>query len=251
MNFTKITPISKIRQTIKKIPKIGGIYKQYIDKEGLSYLDGVYPTTKEITPDKREVYLIYIGRTKNLFDRFKSHLGFTNVSHSSIVRGFISTLRVSYMANHKNIKCLSEQNKLDEFLNNHIYIQYMITEDFVAIEEQLIKENDLPLNIKGNIHPFVKLNQIRRKKIKAQYLLENIEHTNTSTKMVTDDTTETKYQNKSNIMIDDSVLRKYAKKAEKDGIKNKSNFLRWFRDIQQQSASQARLFKAWDERDYD
>lgn len=49
-------------------------------------------------------------------------------------------------------------------------------------------------------------------------------------------------------MIDDKVLRKYARKAEEKGIKNKSNFLRWFRDIEQQSAAQNRLYKAWDER---
>ena len=52
-------------------------------------------------------------------------------------------------------------------------------------------------------------------------------------------------------MIEDKVLREFARKAEKEGIKNKSKFLRWFRDIQQQSAAQNRLFKAWDERHSD
>ncbi len=49
-------------------------------------------------------------------------------------------------------------------------------------------------------------------------------------------------------MIDDKVLREFARKAEKAGIKNKSNFLRWFRDIEQQSAAMNRLYKAWGER---
>ncbi len=174
LNFTVIKPISEIRIKIKEVPKQGGVYKQYIDKIGLEYLEGVIPTTKEITLDEKEVYLLYIGRTKNLFDRLKSHLGITNTSHGSIVRGFISTLRVSYMANHKDIQCLSQGNELNKFMDKHIYIQYMVTEDFVALEEQLIKENNLPLNIKGNSHAFVKTNKARRKKIKSKYLAENI-----------------------------------------------------------------------------
>lgn len=52
-------------------------------------------------------------------------------------------------------------------------------------------------------------------------------------------------------MIEDRILREYARKAEKNGITNKSRFLRWFRDIEQQSAAQNRLFKAWDERNSD
>lgn len=52
-------------------------------------------------------------------------------------------------------------------------------------------------------------------------------------------------------MIDDKILREYARKAEKNGIKNKSRFLRWFRDIEQQSAAENRLHKAWDERNSD
>lgn len=47
MNFTKITSVSDIRRTIKNIPATGGVYKQYVNKKGLLYLDGVYPTTKE------------------------------------------------------------------------------------------------------------------------------------------------------------------------------------------------------------
>ncbi len=52
-------------------------------------------------------------------------------------------------------------------------------------------------------------------------------------------------------MIDDKVLREYARKAEKEGITNKSRFLRWFRDIELQSAAAKRLFKAWEERNSD
>lgn len=242
--FTQIIPVSEIRKSIEKIPKDSGVYKQYIDKEGLKYLDGVYPITKETAINGTEVYLLYIGLAKDLLDRFKWHLGITNTSHKSILGGWLSTLRTSYMANHKEIQCLSEQNKLDEFMNEHIYIQYMVTKDFVAIEEQLIKENDLPLNIKGNSHSFVPINRSRRKAISERYNKENMNSVNsTATK------TQSKSQPyRSNSMIEDKVLREYARKAGKEGIKNKSSFLRWFRDIERQSAAQNRLHKAWDER---
>ena len=251
MNFTKITSVSVIRRTIKNIPTVGGVYKQDVDKEGLLYLDGVHPTAKEIASDGTEVYLVYIGRAKNLFDRLKWHIGITNTSHSSIKHGFVSTLRVSYMANHKDIECLSEQGTLDKFMDEHIYIQYMTTENFIAIEEQLIKVNDLPLNIKDNIHPFVKTNQKRRKEIKAKYLTDNVKQTDSLLKTITNYFIKTKCHDKRNVSIDDSALREYARKAEKSGIKNKSNFLRWFRNVEHQSASQNRLYKAWYERDSD
>ena len=167
-SFTDIQSASVIRDTIKSIPKQGGVYKQYVDTEGLKFLEDVHPSTHELV-NAKEVHLLYIGRTKDLRDRFKSHLGFTNVSHGSITRGFISTLRVSYMANHSEITSLSEQEKLNQFLDKHIYIQYMVTDDFVAVEEQLIIDNDLPLNIKGNNHTFVQTNKARRKEIKELY----------------------------------------------------------------------------------
>ncbi len=57
--------------------------------------------------------------------------------------------------------------------------------------------------------------------------------------------------NKNNTMIDDKAIREYARRAEKEGINNKSRFLRWFRDVEQQSAAQSRLYKAWNERKSD
>lgn len=102
MTFKQIEPIANIRENIQTIPKQPGVYKQYVDEAGLKYLDGVEPETCVITPEGKALYLIYIGRTQNLYDRFKSHLGITNTSHKSIIKGFISTLRVSYMANHKD-----------------------------------------------------------------------------------------------------------------------------------------------------
>lgn len=245
--FSKIISVSEIRKTVNNIPNEGGVYKQYIDKKGLKYLDGVYPTTKEIASDGTEVYLLYIGLAKDLFDRFRWHLGITNTSHKSILGGWLSTLRISYMANHKEIQCLSEQNKLDQFMDKHIYIQYLVTEDFIALEEQLIKENDLPLNIKGNSHTFVQTNMARRSAIKQKYKKEKsncIDESSSRSSIIYSNSK----QNSVNSNNDDKTLREFARKAEKQGIKNKSRFLRWFRNIEQKSASQNRLFKAWDER---
>ncbi len=239
-NFTKITPVSEIRKGIKQIPKKGGVYKQYVDKKGLEYLDGVHPTTREIASNGTEVYLLYIGLSKDLLDRFKWHLGTTNTSHKSILGGWLSTLRFSYMANHNEIKCLSEQNKLDKFMDEHIYIQYMITEDFKAIEKQLIEANDLPLNVKGNLHTFVQTNSLRRTAIMEKYIKEN---TNSDSAAK-----PTNIKTHSKPKIGEEELRKYAQEAEKEGIKNKSRFLKWFRGVKKQKAQQVRLYKAWDER---
>ena len=238
MTFTKIIPISDIRKNIKDIPKVGGVYKHYVDKQGLEYLDDIHPTTKEFSNNGIEVYLLYIGKSKDLFDRYKWHLGITNASHKSILGKWLSTLRLSYMANHKNIICLSEQNKLDIFMDEHTYTQYMITEDFHNIEKQLIRENDLPLNVQDNSHDFVYTNKTRRNTINDKYQNKYINDVQNN-------------KRRSNTMIEDKVLREYARKAEKEGITNKSRFLRWFRDIELQSAAQSRLYKAWEERNSD
>ncbi|MCD6654618.1 MAG: hypothetical protein LT067_07630 [Sulfurovum sp.] len=232
MAFTEIIPISEIRKNIKDIPQLGGVYKHYVDKDGLAYLDGVYPTKKEISIDGIEVYLLYIGKAKDLFERYKWHLGMTNTSHKSLLGKWLSTLRLSYMANHKTIICLSEQDKLDEFMDKHTYTQYMITEDFDGIEKQLIKENDLPLNVQDNSHEFVQTNIERRKAINAKY--QN-EHSDGNTIM----------EKVNRVKISDAELIHYAKEAKNEGIQNKSRFIVWFRKGKGKKASEKRLSKAW------
>lgn len=232
MTFTKIISISDIRKNIKDIPKVGGVYKHYVDKQGLEYLDSVHPTTTEIAADGTEVYLLYIGLSSDLFKRFKWHLGIINKSHSSIIHGTLSTLRLSYMANHKKINCLSEQEKLDNFMDEHTYAQYMITEDFDKIEKQLIKENDLPLNVQRNSHIFVQTNSSRRVAISKKYKNEHTDDTPTHKKKVGG-------------RIEEDKLIKYAKEAKKEGIQNKSQFIKWFRKDKNKKASQDRLHHAW------
>jgi len=232
ITFTKIIPISNIRKNIKDMPKVSGVYKHYIDKKGLEYLDGVDPETKEIAADGTEVYLLYIGKAKDLFDRYKWHLGITNTSHKSILGKWLSTLRLSYMANHQKIQCLSEQDKLNKFMDKHTYTQYMITEDFNNIEIQLIKENNLPLNVQDNSHKFVHTNRTRRNAINDKYQNEHTNKISVSKK-------ETRER------IGDEELIKYAKEAKETGIPNKSRFIVWFRKVKEKKASQERLGIAW------
>ena len=243
LSFSKIISVSKLRSKVNDIPKEGGVYKHFIDKKGLESLEGVYPTTKEIAADGTEVYLLYIGLSKDLYKRIKWHLGMSCVSPYAIFHGFVSTLRVSYMANHKDIVCLSEQDKLNDFMNQHTYIQYMVTNDYEVLEKQLIEENDLPLNIKGNTHPFVEINKRRRKEIKNNFSI-NSKDIPTKNNLLYDKS-KPKYNNS---MINSASLVKYARKAEQEGIKNKSRFVKWSRSSEQKSASQERLYEAWNNR---
>lgn len=57
-------------------------------------------------------------------------------------------------------------------MDEHISIQYMVTDDHVAVEKELIRSSSLPLNIKDNDHPFVETNKARRKAIKKRYQKE-------------------------------------------------------------------------------
>ena len=234
-NFSAIMSVRYIRNNIEIIPKYGGVYKHYVDEEGLKYLDGVNPTQKEILDDGAIIYLLYIGLSDNLLSRFKWHLGITNSSHSNIMNGTLSTLRLSYMANHININSLSQQDELNKFMDKHIYIQYMETENFEAVEKDLISSNDVPLNIKGNTHSFTTINTDRRIKIRNEYYSRYPEYKK-----------DIKRNSSSSVKITDIELGKYVEEAKKDGIKNKSKFLRWFRDVKKLSASQSKLYKAWE-----
>lgn len=173
MKFTEITSAKEVRKNFKDIPSTCGVYKHFIDKEGLELLMGVEPTQEETTKDGETVYLVYIGLAKDIQYRFKWHLGEVNVSHSCIAHGTLSILRLTYMSNHKNIDCLSQQDQLNTFIDSHVYLCYLETPNYVLLEDELIKNNDLPLNIKGNKHPFIQLNKQRRKEIKVKYNSSN------------------------------------------------------------------------------
>jgi len=169
LKFTSILSAGSIRSNINDIPTSSGVYKHFVDPAGLSLLSDVKPTQQEITDDGKRLFLLYIGLAKNLRYRFKWHLGLVNVSNSCIVHGTLSTLRLSYMSNHKDITSLSEQDRLNEFMDKHIHMSYLESINYKEVEQELINSNDLPLNIKGNNHPFVKINKERRKQMKLNY----------------------------------------------------------------------------------
>ncbi|MBD1559924.1 hypothetical protein HC752_23655 [Vibrio sp. S9_S30] len=168
--FTRLFSALEIRNDINEVPNKGGVYKHFVDTEGLQKLNGVFPSKQEIIPSGESVHLLYVGMAKDLRYRLKWHLGMVNTSHSCILHGTLSTLRLSYIANHEDIDCLSKQELLNVFLDQHVYISYSQTSDYVGIEQALIKQHDLPLNIKGNQHPFVKVNKERRKRTKENYI---------------------------------------------------------------------------------
>ena len=232
MSFSEIFSIADIRKNIKNISKSSGVYKHYINKSGLEYLEGVYPQTKEIAIDGTEIYLLYVGKSKNLHNRYKWHLGITNSSHKSILGKWLSTLRLSYMANHKDIICLSEQEKLNKFMDEYTYTQYMITEDYHNVEEELIRENDLPLNVQGNTHIFVSTNKRRRDSINNKYQSKYANNDSPIKKIIS-------------TKLSDEELLKYAYEAKDNSIQNKSQFVKWFRNVKNKSASESRLNSAW------
>ncbi len=126
--------------------KESGIYRWFITAEGANKL-GV--PTEGCTMKEDTHYLIYIGSGKNLEQRLKYH-----------VKGpkSLSTLRKSLSA------LLGENNedKITEFIKQHMVFDYINKDNYLEIEKQLIKENILPLNIKNNNHPFTKTLKLKR-----------------------------------------------------------------------------------------
>jgi hypothetical protein len=233
VDIKKIKPknVAEIRKNIYDIPEKSGIYFHFVNKNGLKLLglDNI-DDIQQMVFDDEELYLIYIGLAKNLQERYLWHLGFNNISESSIISGFLSTLRLSYMANLENIESLSQQDELNKFMDKYTFSKYIITKDYKNGEELFIKKYPTPLNIKDNNHSFVKINKMKRKKIRDKYISnKNIEVKPAKT------------------MITDEELLEYAKIAKKENIKNQSQFIKWFREIKLKSASEKRLKKAWNE----
>jgi len=167
-NFSVIQSAQDIRNNIQSFSNNSGVYVHYIDREGLTLLSGVQPTTWGKSGNKK-IGLVYIGKARDMQERMQWHLGFINVSHSCICHGTLSTLRHSYMANITNISCLSQQDDLNAFMDNHVYIKYCLTDQYEQIEDSMIKRYSPPLNIQGNDNPFIATNKKRRKAIKDAY----------------------------------------------------------------------------------
>ena len=167
-DFSVIQSAQLIRDNIQSFSSNSGVYVHYVDLEGLLLLPGVQPTDWEKSGNKK-IGLVYIGKARDMQERLRWHLGFINVSHSCICHGTLSTLRHSYIANNKNISCLSQQEDLNTFMDNHVYIKYCLTEKYEKREEAMIKRYSPPLNIQGNNNSFIATNKKRRKAIKDAY----------------------------------------------------------------------------------
>jgi len=131
------------------LPKEGGIYKWYVTKEGANQLS--IPIDGCLI--KNEMYLIYIGLSKNLNQRLKWH---ADDKHriSSIKSGTLSVLRQKLCALlYSN---WSNKEGVDNFMNSHMRVEFEVNPNYEKDEKQLIKEHVLPLNVRHNNHPFRK-----------------------------------------------------------------------------------------------
>ena len=166
--FSEIESALNIRNNIDSYSTESGVYMHFVDEKGLKLLKGVCPVNFE-KHGKIKLGLVYIGKAQNMKQRLRWHLGIINIKHVNICNGTLSTLRHSYMANHSDIECLSQQDKLNEFLDNYVYIKYCLSDQYKSIEEEMIRKYSPPLNIQGNTNPFIATNKERRKAIRDAY----------------------------------------------------------------------------------
>ena len=171
--LAKVYKLSKMKNNLDIVPTKAGVYKFFVDEKGLSLLDNIKCNVHE-TINNQKIYLLYVGISKDLRYRFKWHFGLINAKHENILNGTLSTFRFSLMANNTQITCLSQQEILNKFMNNYIYLQYLITEDYELIEKDLIKKYKPPLNIKDNTSLFVDINKSRRQNMLYKYKNTNI-----------------------------------------------------------------------------
>ena len=133
----------EILQQIKTINKSGGVYKWYITPQGAESLNiPVNGTTM-----KNGLHLVYVGLSKNLRQRLNWHCGDQH-RPSSIKSGTLSVLRQKINA------LLTDRwdNKelVDDFMNQHMLVEFEYSEDYETLELTEINNNKLPLNARNN-----------------------------------------------------------------------------------------------------
>jgi len=167
----EIIRCSSIREYINSVPKCSGVYKIYVDEIGLEQFEDMQPL-EYIDYNAKKLYLLYIGKSKDIQNRLEWHLGFFNISHQNILNATLSTLRFSLIAFHKNLE-LNEQNELNNFMDSYMYMQYNCSLDANKEELILIGKHITPLNIKDNAHP-KKFQLINQRKSKKQKYIERM-----------------------------------------------------------------------------
>jgi hypothetical protein len=150
---------------MENFPSLSGVYYWYVSKIGAEKLGiDVSECLKE-----DDMFLVYIGLAKNINERLNWHLNDSH-SHSSIRSGFVSTLRQTLSALLVG-NMVSSKEIVDEFLRKEMKVRYEICQDYEDRESKLIKEHNLPLNIRGNrSHPFYSTLKKLRKKSKETSL---------------------------------------------------------------------------------
>jgi len=130
--MSKLKTNNKIIENIKSIPKVGGVYFWYIDREGATKL-GIPIDGCTV---KGEYYLIYIGESKDLRERLEWH---TTGKHTlfgtpttklksdfgvptNIKSGFLSGLRQKLSA--LLFGNWHSKKAVDELMDNHMRVEY-------------------------------------------------------------------------------------------------------------------------------
>jgi hypothetical protein len=153
----------QIIESLKSIPNKGGVYFWYVDANGASKL-GISIDGCSI---KNNYFLIYIGLSQDLRMRLKWH---TTDKHSlsSIKAGTLSVLR-------QKLSTLLFDNwhskdGVDEFMDKHMKVEYQLNPEYEQVEIELINSHVLPLNVRGNNHPFIKELSTRNSQAKRNSL---------------------------------------------------------------------------------
>jgi hypothetical protein len=137
--FTRIEIINKI----KTIKKCGGVYKWYMTIEGANLL-GI---PLEGATLKEGLYLVYVGLSKNMQGHLKWHCDDKH-RFSSIKSGTLSILRQKL--NTLITGRWDGKDEVDQFMNQHMKVEFEYSDKYKKIELREIIANKLPLNARNN-----------------------------------------------------------------------------------------------------
>ena len=145
-------------------PSASGVYRWYITLEGARAL-GI---DLEGCTRSGGHYLVYVGLAKDLRQRLDWHWNDKH-SPSSVKSGFVSTLRQSLSALLVG-EMVTARERVDSFMRTQMRVEWETCENYQEREADLIREHSLPLNLRGNAHPFLATLKRKRKECKRKSL---------------------------------------------------------------------------------
>ena len=151
-------------ETSTNPPSASGVYRWYVSLEGAQALGiDVSQCTRS-----GENYLVYVGLAKDLRQRLDWHW---NDKHtpSSVRSGFVSTLRQTLSALLVG-EMVTARERVDQFMRQCMCVEWEVCADYQEREAQLIQEHSLPLNLRGNTHPFLATLKRKRKESRQKSL---------------------------------------------------------------------------------